>query len=289
MKSISTIEQPILFFQKCLNLIYIEQLKQQFYNGFINSHKYGFDLAPFTINYDEESVDSFSNIDEKGNFIMMKYFFVKQIEAELRYNSQISKELIAKAIQNCQNPMAFLEITLNELNTLENKIPNQLFDKYPIIKQTINDLKKHIQSKLGINLNNKTTPTNNETDTKTEKQEIVDDVFNTLYIKLYMNEKEYERLISYLYKFVEKYEVPNILRKFDILSKSKNKFGKLDLYHLFQSLFTKLSINHEAYTHKDSFSQFIITAFNGISYTNPRELSKHLGDKERNSMKRKNK
>nr|MBP7102952.1 hypothetical protein [Bacteroidales bacterium] len=105
MKSISTIEQPILFFQKCLNLIYIEQLKQQFYNGFINSHKYGFDLAPFTINYDEESVDSFSNIDEKGNFIMMKYFFVKQIEAELRYNSQISKELIAKAIQNCQNPM----------------------------------------------------------------------------------------------------------------------------------------------------------------------------------------
>lgn len=281
MKSISTIEQPILFFQNYFDLENVTKIRDSLFKGLIDKENYLFCVENYKIiNVDDsdDSIEYFSDcipveIDPEIPPILTSGKITVSVNDILTENVsnqiQESKKLISKGLMESKDAKEYLNSILNEVEGLYSISKKNFAGRYPIIDDSLQDLITFIKTKQGVQT--KTNIVNlpqDKDNNKSEKQKIVDEIFCCL--NQYMDDEEYELLMSYINGFISKFELPEISVKITIPKGLRKK----DIYYLFYGLYYKLGTKHQ-----DLFSQFIISVFEGYENNNNPNLIKNLSKK----------
>lgn len=274
MKSISTIEQPILFFQNYFDLENVTKIRDSLFKGLIDKENYLFCVENYKIiNVDvsDDSIEYFSDcipveIDPEIPPILTSGKITVSVNDILTENvkPQIkeSKKLISKGIMESNDAKEYLNFILNELEGLYSKSQKNFAGRYPIIDDSLQDLITFIKTKQGVQT--KTNIVNlpqDKDNNKSEKQKIVDDIFSCLVNYDYVSVSEYNRFIGYLYEFVEDYIVPTISPKFHHFKDKNKKLADTVLFYLFYKLFLTLHFKYNIRGYKRSFGAFLVEAF----------------------------
>ncbi len=162
MKSISTTEQPILFFQNYFELKNITKIRDSLFKGLIEKEEYLFCVENYKIiNVDvsDDSIKYFSDcipveIDPEIPPILTSGKITVSVNDILTENvkPQIkeSKKLISKGIMESNDVKEYLNFILNELEGLYSKSQKNFAGRYPIIDDSLQDLITFIKTKQGV-------------------------------------------------------------------------------------------------------------------------------------------
>lgn len=286
MKSISTIEQPILFFQIHFDLENVTKIKDMLFRGFINKENHLFYIDNYKINDVDDSIQYYSDyilteIDAEIPPIYTSGYITVSVNELLIENVstqiQESKKLISKGVMESKDVKEYLNSILNEVEGLYSKSKKNFAGRYPIIDDSLQDLITFIKTKQGVQAKTNIVNLPHDKDNnKSEKQKIVDEIFCCLKEYDYISVSEYKRFIDYLYQFVEEYSVPTISPKFRQFKNTDKKLSDTVLFYLFHKLYNNLDIKYKIRGTQKYFGAFLVEAFFHLKDRQTSEITNKL-------------